>query len=320
MTPLDATEQELRAQISVTHHLVTQAKSYIIQRLTDGETDPQRMVEGFPLSLGYGSLTIEIDDRKLEDPDQLRIAAGFHSCRFAFSQAIWALIGDGLVIPSGSTSVGSNLEQRYTRKRGPSSESGGWHLEERGLTMPSLVEISPSAKYSHEEPLIMPSVFLLESGIDGAHEDVQEALSDAIKCYRAGLFRPAVTMLAKAMEGAWIELGLALANAGFAPAGSDPGAFETSLKDSGPITRKMTRIRDLYPTPPLSDLRKKAGVARQNLADEWFWSDALAETRNAIHFGAAPTIAYTYVGVSIFLISASTHLKPMYLIKAAADA
>ena len=64
----------------------------------------------------------------------------------------------------------------------------------------------------------------------------------------------------------------------------------------------------------------ESGVRPHVIETAWFWSDSLAETRNAIHFGVEPAIAYTFEGVGLFLIGASTHLKDLYRIKEAAEA
>jgi hypothetical protein len=55
-----------------------------------------------------------------------------------------------------------------------------------------------------------PELFILETNIDNAHLEVIDALSDSIECFRNQLFRPSITMLGKAVEGAWIELGISL--------------------------------------------------------------------------------------------------------------
>ena len=168
---------------------------------------------------------------------------------------------------------------------GNSDTQASWYLEQDGHAMPIRAALSPSAKYSSQEPLVIPSIYLLESGLDGAHEDVQEAISDTIRCYRAGLYRPAATMLAKAMEGAWIELGVALAGAGYAPPKMSVIEFNDQFLSLAPITVKMQKVKDLCLSVELKQLRAESGVEPHLPETAWLWSDSLAKTRNAVHFG-----------------------------------
>ena len=74
-----------------------------------------------------------------------------------------------------------------------------------------------------------PTCILLESGVEGADDEIAEALIDTVRCLRNELYRPAVTMLGKAMEGAWIELGVSLAKA--MPGEVDASKFEDVMVD-----------------------------------------------------------------------------------------
>ena len=49
------------------------------------------------------------------------------------------------------------------------------------------------------------------------------------------------------------------------------------------------------------------------------WSEVLREARNAIHFGAKPTIPNSYEKVSVLLIDGAKNFSVMYKIKSIAD-
>ena len=127
-------------------------------------------------------------------------------------------------------------------------------------------------------------------------------------------------MLGKVMEGAWIELGLSLAKAGHAPAGLTREAFEQELIDGQSVASKVRGVNDVFVALPKSHLiRQTSGISPTELRSAVLWSDSLRETRNAIHFGVAPTTAYTYEGVAVLLVHGATSLKMLYRIKKAAD-
>jgi hypothetical protein len=156
--------------------------------------------------------------------------------------------------------------------------------------------------------------------LEGAHSEVIEAVRDAVLCLRESLYRPAVTQLGKAMEGAWIELGLALAKT--LPA-ADPvrQKVEENMKDDDrSIAKKITDVRDFYSRRDLlGTVIKQAGVRPEELNSVIVWADVVREARNAIHFGAAPVVANTYEKVVVLFLDGAKSLNLMYVVKRVAD-
>ena len=314
MTRPDEAGEEFRSRVLVTRQSVSLAKEFILQKAREGAIHPPDLIEEFAAAQGHHA----IDQVNVDSNEDVVRAARYHSHRLAIVEAVTVLTGQGLLLPSDRTLRTIDVNQRWVWMRGNSSNSSSW----TGLsfTVPERLILAPSLMGTKPEPLTDPDLYVLHAGIEGAHEDVEEALRDAIECFRQDLFRPSVTMLAKAMEGAWIELGTALAGLGLAPEDMEADAFVDWLQRDASIARKIERVLSLYSSTKSGDsIRKAAQVTPGQLRGAAVWSDSLRETRNAIHFGVKPTIAYNYEGVAVLLISASTNLRTVYRIKAAAD-
>ena len=159
---------------------------------------------------------------------------------------------------------------------------------------------------------------MVEAGIEDAHPEVAEALQDAVACFRHDLYRPTVVMLGKAMEGAWIELGCALARCCLP--GTEADKVEAQLKSDGILVRKIQKVVKLYERTDLTQsVVQRSGVRPVELDSVVVWSDVLREARNAIHFGASPSMPNTYEKVAVLLLEAAASLKKMYRVKVAAE-
>ena len=166
-----------------------------------------------------------------------------------------------------------------------------------------------------------PDLFVLEAGIENADPEIIEALQDAVRCFRHELYRPAVTMLGKTMEGAWIELGCSLARAVHTEGGFNKEKFvDTMSDDNTGIATKIQKVRNLYNQKNLVDhVVKQCGMSPKELDNIIIWSDVLRESRNAIHFGVKPTIENSYEKVAVLFIDGAKSLAIMYKIKRIAD-
>jgi hypothetical protein len=69
----------------------------------------------------------------------------------------------------------------------------------------------PSHRGDDDAYLVEPSLYLDVLSIPTMHAELQEALAEAVRCFRAKLYTAGVAMLGKASEGAWLELGAAAA-------------------------------------------------------------------------------------------------------------
>ena len=126
-------------------------------------------------------------------------------------------------------------------------------------------------------------------------------------------------MLGKAMEGAWIELGIALGRAT-----SDDAMRSSILKlmsdEDQSIAKKIDRVLKFYDRRDLfADIATSSGIRPRELRNVFVWSDVLREARNAIHFGTNPAAANTYEKAVVLFLEGSNSFAKMYQIKKAAD-
>ena len=250
------------------------------------------------------------------DPDQLVRAASYHSCRVALAEATISMVGESVLLPYDPSDVTVDVQQTYVRVGGNSASRPTWTISQMRYAIPQRVVLAPSLSGGNDEALADPDIYILRTGLHGAHADVEEALRDALSCFRQGLYRPAVAMLAKAMEGAWIELGVALARTGHSPPGQEPETFIDWLQSDNSVAAKIDRVIGTYSDIPRQDpIRKGSHVSPAILRNAALWSHTLRVTRNAIHFGVAPTIAYDYTGVAVLLMAAAIQMPLIYSVK-----
>lgn len=128
------------------------------------------------------------------------------------------------------------------------------------------------------------------------HADVSRAFTEAVKCFRAELFTAALTMLGKASEGSWLELGSALVDR-TAPAEAKRFAKQqAALEDPNTGTmKKVEAVITIFEHQDLfADVMKNSAVRPQKLKEVSVWSDAVRDSRNTIHFGVDAAIPNTY--------------------------
>ncbi|MFC2042117.1 hypothetical protein ACFLTV_01255 [Chloroflexota bacterium] len=105
---------------------------------------------------------------------------------------------------------------------------------------------TPSYRAEHSEILTDPDIFLNKASIENFDGEVIEAIGDAILCFKHGLYRPTVTMLGKAMEGAWIELGCSIANAALEGDNKEKERIIQKLQDDFvSVPAKIRQVSDL---------------------------------------------------------------------------
>ena len=100
--------------------------------------------------------------------------------------------------------------------------------------MPELTACSPGriiwCRLVQKAILADPDLYLESLAVTNIHQDVIDAISEAIDCLRSELHIAAVVMLGRASEGAWIEMGL-------------------GLTDSRDIERKLDGLKKLLHDP-----------------------------------------------------------------------
>lgn len=316
-------EGEARSEIfrraTPTRQVVSLAKARLLSDKTPYAFLGREFLRQFAEDQGYGQPEhVQLNPRADSEPDIAR-AAGFLRCTLAGAQALWELINAGRFMFDGTVRKETPSQSWTTVLANSGGNTASWSFEEANYALPDHIFRSPLSGHADFESILDPDIFALEAGVAGAHSEVIEALQDAVRCLRAELYRPAIVMLGKAMEGAWIELGIALGRAT-----SDDAMRSSILKlmsdEDQSIAKKIDRVLKFYDRRDLfADIATSSGIRPRELRNVFVWSDVLREARNAIHFGTNPAAANTYEKAVVLFLEGSNSFAKMYQIKKAAD-
>jgi len=315
-------EKLLRSRINVTRQQVVIAKAYIMSHF---EESTLSMLNKF------------LNDFKAQPPDkvvlhpsvplepQIDQASKAIIWRLSFGEAIWGLIGMGLLIPNHQALHEIDADQEWTTVvPGSGGQTAGWRLKEHNISIPTMLRIAPSAVSNLPQPLSDPDLYLSDFEIAGIHAEVEEALRQAALCFRYELYVPCLAMLAKASEGSWIELGISLLkvdkdNPALSPAKRDK--FREILNgEYYSVVQKMDTVVQIYDRQDMfSEVVKRSGYNQRYLKEVLNWSNIVRDSRNAIHYGADPATQNTYDKVAALLLGAVPNIRILYSIRQVAE-
>ena len=245
--------------------------------------------------------------------------------KLAFGEAIWGLINSSILIPNGPQHTSIQTNQQWTTViPGSGGTSSGWRFEESEIYVPREVIIAPSIESNLPQPLSDPDLYLNDFEIPDLHPEVEEALKQAALCLRHELNIPCLAMLAKASEGAWIEMGRSLIR--FCESTECLNANklikiqETLDSEYASVVQKMDAIVQLYDQQDIfSEVAKKSGHNHRYLKSVLIWSNVVRDSRKAIHYGADPATQNTYEKVVALLLGAVQNIRVLYSIRKAAE-
>lgn len=312
---------EVLKRVAVSRQLVTLAKAFLLFPTRPDRFRPEEIIDEFVKQQGHEKVKHVVLHDTVDPEPHLAQVVGYLSSTVAFVQAFWDLVHSGYYMAYGASRVIEPHQGWTTVIPGSGGHTGGWTFPELSYVLPENAIRSPYWRLEEPEPITDPDLFILEAGMEGADLEVVEALQDAVRCLRNGLYRPAVTMLGKAMEGAWVELGIALADALPSIAKSQGEKVIEKLKDENRgIARKINDVRTLYERRDLLEpVIKTAAVRPEELESVVIWSNVVRVARNAIHFGAKPAVANNYEKAAVLFLEAARGLGMMYRIKQAAE-
>jgi len=256
------------------------------------------------------------------DPVPALMAAGDAlSWSLAAREAIWSLVHGGYLIPMADPHGRAPSIGWTTVIPGSGGHSSGWTFEELTIPVPSQVRRAPSSTGSNDQFLAEPDLYLHTLGIPNMHAEVASAFQEAVKCFRHELFTAALTMLGKASEGAWLELGASLL--AYVPSNQQSIFSKQRAVLEDPMMgtfRKMEAVLTVFDRQdifgPISVL---SGIKPKELRTVVVWGDSVRDSRNTIHFGVSPATPNTYEKVAALLIGAAPNVKILYRVKEAAD-
>lgn len=298
-------EQEIRARVAVDAQLLLLAKVSLTEHCT-GEMQSQ--LDAFVASLDARHPNPVVIHPTVDVEAAIAAVAKNVSAQIALGEALWALIGAGVLVPrSGGNSSPRMAVQWTTVIPGGGGSSSGWHFDDLAIHMPSHFSLAPS-RASEPTHLSDGDLYLTTLGED-VHPLVDEAIRDAVRCLRADLYLPALAMLGKAAEGIWTLFAAALAAA--APA--DPTAAKLGRDvESGTVyfATLLRRTADLYSRQDLfGTIAKASGASLDEVRSAREWTEVVRDSRNVVHFTVATPVPNTYEKAAALFLGAVPNLR-----------
>jgi hypothetical protein len=307
--------------VKVTSQMVSLAKSSI-RSTSSGVISSASLIDQVLTSNGL-QFPAQVCIHPSQNPDPwLAQISGAFSWALAASEAIWSLVNEGFVIPNGNLFEWGKYIGWTDAPPGGGGTSSGWSFPELSIWVPVSLRCAPSLNGSKDQVLMNGDIYLRNLGVAGMHQDVSDAVLEAIQCFRAELFTASVAMLGKASEGAWLELGKALVD-WFPNASATKIAKQILvLEDQNASTiKKIEAVKEIYNHRDITAvLEQTSEVSIADLRTVAVWSDAIRDSRNTIHFGVAPALPNTHEKVSALLIGAVPHLRVLYKLRSSAVA
>ena len=314
--------QAISSRVLVTHQYVVIAKSFI---LNEFNPDSFTLLRCFLEHLQIQPLYKFVLHQSVPTEPQIKLVADFLRWRLAFVEALWALLGEALILPTRSDLAEIDVHQGWTTEvPGSGGRTSGRQFDEYKVALPLTLRLAPSLQGNVPSPLTDPDLFLLEVDIPDIHEEIADALQQAVKCFRLELYLPSVMMLGMASEGAWIELGLSLLKANPSDPRLTSDARDT-IRDSltsphTSVLQKMESVSDLYKKQDVyANVAKRSGYNIRILSNVFIWSNVIRDSRNAVHYGADSSSRNTYEKVATFLLGTGQNLRVLYAIRRAAE-
>lgn len=309
----------VRAQVRVTSQLISVAKAFILSNVNNSERyQTQALLVGFMAAQDSQAPPTVVINPAVDPTQTIQRSARHLSLTAAFVEALYGLVGFGLLIPSSNhNNVSPHIP--WTTVHNGSGSSGGWSWNEIYFSIPSEVTPAPSL-WSRDptEPILETSIFVTEVVGGLAGDAIIDALSDAVFCMRAELHRPAVVMLGKGVEGAWIELGDALHLALNGEGPSHAKFLEETTGRNASFGRTIELVLKMCRQEATRSLLKVASVTEQQVEYAASWSHLVREARNAVHTAANSGVPATYETAHTMMLQARLNLRVLYKLREAA--
>ncbi|GGC88107.1 hypothetical protein GCM10007216_18570 [Thalassobacillus devorans] len=322
---INQVEKEIRSHIRVTQQTVILAKKFILNE--EGTIEVNSSLERFTTSQGYPKISRVVIHNSVPIEEQIKQASGYLSRYIAYSQAILELVHSNYLFPTSQQlfPFGGNLDIPWTTVvPGAGGSSSSWRFSDFIIPVPAVLKKSMVKNNTKEFTLFDVDLFISQLNIPNAHEDVIEAINDTISCFKKELYRPSLTMLGKAVEGAWIELGISLCDYAISKGLDDEknNQLKEKLMGQDSFVYKVDKVIKLYSSHYkdwFNELRRITSIQPAFLEEIRIWTDVIREARNAIHFGATINSENNYEKTSVLLLAAISNFKTLYYLKQTAD-
>jgi hypothetical protein len=307
----------------------TEARNAIAERIVVTRADIVA-AKAYLLTLGHGLISIKpqsiewagaVSPGTLKElplyaddlEDQLVRIARHIAARLALCAAAWELVRMGIAFQVGAAQTDDTGWAWTTTGPGRGGHRGGFSWENRfPLLYPE--GIWRPAWHGVQSKLFDADLYLQRLQPAQLHVGIEQALRMSLACFRQELLVPCLAMLGAASEGAWIEMGMALAK--HFPGDSEAGRLLQTLDDSYASTRaKVTKTCAYYERPACKPLHTASMIQPTRLREIERWSDHVRESRNVLHWTATPTVPNSYEKVAVLLMSAVSTLADLHQIR-----
>jgi hypothetical protein len=307
VTP-DQAQHYVEQNTVVTQQLMTQAKTYAIERFS---TEATQIVDGFLAYMDAQRPGPVVFGESADPATTLRAVTWHMACNLAICEAIWALVYSGVFVMRGAPI--QTLEPRvpYEQRTSSSSSGGNWGFPALSTTYPREIQMGWALRVGAVTPLTDGDLYLQALDVEPLGPLVEESLREAVACFRHDLYTPALAMLTRAVEGAFTELALSLA-----------GATETNYADRARRLRKLVtdpqtslatlldRVLAYYVDRDLSEpVWNRSGVAAAHMREVSIWAQGVRESRNVVHYRLRATLSNTYEKVAAYLLGAAPYMQ-----------
>lgn len=298
-------KNEIARQISVSRHDVLLAKELLINCEVNN-INVYQMMKTF------------IQNQNIKEPahfllkgneeENLQVTVRYISIHLAYCEAVWSLImSNAFIIETMEPSIPLSTTVQISCY--DQFQTTYLEFEELAIRLPFNIHRAFSMRQSAKETYLFTEPdLLLFKDFPNVDEEMKEAFRDSLKCFNNELYRPAIVMAVTALEGAWIQLGLALYKLAKVQHGYNETKYEEQinfLKGVASITRKVDDIDKLYSghTDWFKNIAQKTGISHKHLAKVKDWSNNVLVNRNSVHYGVDPVNELKYEAVYTQLLS-----------------
>ncbi len=317
----DEAKEYIVDNIKVPRQRVTVAKAFILKNF---DPNSETLIKSFLDSVDAEMPQQVVLHQSVDAVPTLKQAAEAISWKLAACEAIWGLISSSFLIPASNQFYGDIGGLGWTTVvPGSGGSSSGFSLDELSIRVPSQLVLPRSSHNDLSQPLTDPDLYLKELNLPNLPQEIEEALREAVRCFRYDMYLACLAMLGRASEGAWIELGLGLAKAAPRLGSTSQTKVNKIIQDLEStyigIARKIQMTVKLYEKQDVVEiLSRKSKVKLEDLRNSVTWVDAVRESRNSIHYGVKPSMSNSYEKVGALLIGAVPHIRMLVTLTTAA--
>jgi hypothetical protein len=298
-------EQLIRAGVAVDAQLLLLAKSHLVEHST-GEARSQ--TDAFLSSLNLRQPDPIVVHPTVDTEAAITVLVRSLSAKIALGEAVWALIGAGILVPRSSGLTTPQMHVGWTTViPGSGGTSSGWNFEDLAVPFPERFSLAPSrsAMGTH----LTDGDLYLATLDEEVHPLVAEAIRDGVRSLRADLYLPALAMLAKAAEGLWTLFAAGLAAA--APTDAKAGGLGRDVEGGHlHFAQLVDRTTELYARQDLyREIALTSGASLADVRAVREWTEVVRDSRNVLHFTAATPVPITYEKAAALFLGAVPNFR-----------